>query len=278
MPRPHKFYDPQGYARVTLKKGSDRQPGGAQPHAQYVQTGGRRVDSRGKPVRRTALEAFVAIEWDLEDEDREDLGEGAEEDLEQTSTAIGEGNLDFDEVAALAAKSPVLMRALQSLDASGFSLSQGPESEGNQVIIGAARVLVDPALAREHTLTGVVAREIGRALFVSPKVSARGRSRDEFVTQNVDISLRDEGEALLFAEQVRSEIVAGGGPDIGVPGVPGPVLALCEAVRLGQAPRTESAREIGRAALKPHFEDAQARYAELWDMVFDRISGLYGAG
>lgn len=276
MPRPKKFYDDTGLARVTLKKGSPRQPGGARAHGQYVQADGRRVNAHGLPIARTSAYAFPSIVWDLED-DPEDLGENADEVFDDVSAEVSSAGLDFDEVAALAHKSPTLLAGLQSLDAIGFALAEGPRGEDNLLIVGAARVLIDPALAAKHTLTGVVAREVGRALSLTAKVGARGRDRASFVQQNTELSLREEGEALLFAETVRAEILAASGPDIGVPGASGAALLLCAAVREGGASRTEAALTLGRGSLAPQHDDASSRYQELWARVFDLAMGDAGA-
>jgi hypothetical protein len=274
VPRPKKFYDELGRARVTLKKGNDRQPGGARPHAQYVQADGRRVNKSGMPVKRTTTFAFPEIHWDVDDDNAEDLGELGDEladDERAGAAALAEEDLAFDEVAEFALKSPALHQALQTLDAAGFALLQGPANEGDQLIVAAGRILVDPALTAAHTLTSVVAREAARAAFIEPKVSPRGRDRLEFSQANAAISTREEGLAVLFAEQVRSEILGAGGPDVGVPGASGAALALCEAVREGRASRLEAAAEIGRTALVPTTSDAFAWYAELWGRVYDLV-------
>ena len=274
MPRPKKFYDDTGLCRVTLKKGSPRQPGGERAHAHYVQADGRRVDANGFPVARTSLGAFPPIEWDFDDEPDDDLGEGAAEEHEVDGAAdASEGDLDFAEVAALATKSPTLHGGMQMLDASGYALLEGPRSEANQVIVSACRILVDAALVASSTTTGVVAREIGRALKVFPKVGARGRERADFARENAAVSVREEGEALLFAATARGEIIDAGGPDVGVPGASGEALALAEDARLGRVPPGSVVERLGAGALLPDHEDAAARYALLWGAVYDAVTG-----
>jgi hypothetical protein len=275
MPRPKKFYDDTGLCRVTLKKGSDRQPGGERPHAQYVQADGKRVNAYGLPVKRTSPGAFAAITWDFDDEPSDDHGEGATEAaVEEGGGAIGEA-LDFDEVAALAFKSATLHRGLQSLDAAGFALLEAPSHEANQLLVSACRILVDPALAADHTLTGVVAREVGRALAVQPKVSARGRDRASFARDNALASVREEGEAILFAADVRREILDAHGPDIGLPQIALEAVALAESAgaRAGAIARSEAAEAVGVHALAPDFPDARARYERLWQRVYDLLTG-----
>lgn len=278
MPRPKKFYDDTGLCRVTLKKGSPRQPGGERPHAQYVQADGRRVDANGLPVARTSIEAFAAIQWDFDDEPDDDLGEGADEEHASAEAgAVSEDALDFTEVAAFAPKSPTLLGGMQSLDALGYALLEGPREEANQVIASACRILVDPAIAARATTTGTVAREIGRALRVLPKVGARGRERDAFARENAAVSVREEGEALLFAAAVRGEIIDAGGPDVGVAGASGDALALAEEARMGRVLTGDAAAALGAGALGPEHADAAARYAELWGYVHDAVNGA-GAG
>ncbi|MBK6692301.1 MAG: hypothetical protein IPG50_08865 [Myxococcales bacterium] len=276
MPRPKKFYDENGLCRVTLKKGSARQPGGASPHAQYVQDDGKRVNAYGLPVERTAVYAYPPIVWDLED-DPEDLGEGATEDAEAAAETGELVALDFAEVAELAMKSPSLLASLGELDARGFALDEGPRGEGHQSLVGAGRILIDPELAAKTSVTASVAREAARVLAVQAKCGARGRDRAEFVSRNAEASVREEGEAVLAAFQVREEILAAAGPDIGVPGADQAALELCAAVRAGQAPRAVAALEIGRSALAPTIADAQAHYERLWARVFDVLSGGHAA-
>lgn len=274
MPRPKKFYDETGLCRVTLKKGSPRQPGGERPHAQYVQSDGRRVNAMGLPVTRASVAAFPAIKWDFEDDPDDDLGESGAEQADAEEAAVVADSVDFAEVAQLAFHSPTLYQGMQSLDAMGFALAQGPTSEANQVIVAACRVLVDPALTSRHTVTGVVAREIGRALFVQPKVSARGRDRESFAAENAEASLREEGEAIVFAATVRREIIAGGGPDVGVPGLDGDALRLAEDASTGAVSRAEAVVALGLRALAPEHDDARARYVALWARVYDLLMGV----
>lgn len=279
MPRPKKFYDDTGLCRVTLKKGSERQPGGQRSHAHYVQADGRRVDAVGLPVVRTSPAAFVPITWDFDDEPDEDFGEGAEDARDDAGADESGGAhdpvaaLDFNEVAQFAFKSPTLYQGLQSLDAAGFALLEGPNSEANQVIVSACRILVDPAVVADHTLTGIVAREIGRALSVHPKVSARGSDRESFVRDNTNVSLKEEGEAILFAAAVREELIAAPGPDIGMLGVTPEAIAVVEATRSGAISHAQAAEELGRHALAPTFADGRARYEELWGRVYDLLTG-----
>ncbi len=276
MPRPKKFYDDAGVCRVTLKKGSERQPGGEKSHAQYVQADGRRVNGVGMPATRTSPSAFVAITWDFDDEPDDDFGENAQAAADdETAAGVGDSQaLDFNEVARLAFNSKTLYQALQSLDAAGFALLEGPASEANQVNVSACRILVDPEIAAEHTLTGVVAREIGRALAVHPKVTARGRDRESFVRENTAVSIKEEGDAILFAADVRQELLDAPGPDIGLPGITREAVAIADAARAGVITRSQAAEQLGIHALALAHVNASARYAELWGRVYDLLTGV----
>lgn len=307
MPRPKKFYDESGFCRVTLKKGTDRQPGAASasgiedlgratfapgPHAQYVQGNGRRVNQNGMPVKRTSPAAFPRIVWDFEDEPEEDLGE-APLDVEESSALDanasfealmnGDAGLDFDEVATLAFKSPTLYRALQELDARAFSLSEGPRAEGNAVLVSVGRILIDRDRAARTSLTGEVARELGRVASVLPKVSARDAERATFARENAAISVREEAEAVLFAANARSEIIEANGPDVGVPDATGEMLAAAEAARSGGAAKADALAVIGPGVLSTAPSpaggegesaalDASARYQALWSRVHERLT------
>ncbi|WP_406137908.1 hypothetical protein [Streptomyces sp. NBC_01089] len=62
---PPKFTDENGVVRVTLKQGSGRAPGSADPHVEIRNANGERIDPEGNPVTRKSVGNHTAITWDL---------------------------------------------------------------------------------------------------------------------------------------------------------------------------------------------------------------------
>ena len=63
---PVKYLDEKGIARVTLKKGSSRTPGSDNPHVEFKDIKGQRVDPFGNPVTRRSIGNHAPIIWDLD--------------------------------------------------------------------------------------------------------------------------------------------------------------------------------------------------------------------
>jgi hypothetical protein len=62
---PAKYIDENGVKRMTLKQGSDRAPGSENPHVEFRDASGQRIDINGNPVNRRSPENHTLIEWDL---------------------------------------------------------------------------------------------------------------------------------------------------------------------------------------------------------------------
>lgn len=63
---PLEYVDENGYARITIKKGSSRTPGSENPHVAFRDASGQRVDSDGNPVSRRSPDNHTPIDWDIE--------------------------------------------------------------------------------------------------------------------------------------------------------------------------------------------------------------------
>ncbi|HHY72332.1 MAG TPA: hypothetical protein GX497_03735 [Bacillus bacterium] len=61
---PEKWVDKNGVARITIKKGSDRAPGSANPHVEIKDAKGQRIDSLGNPVNRKSPDNHTPIIFD----------------------------------------------------------------------------------------------------------------------------------------------------------------------------------------------------------------------
>ncbi|WP_067819188.1 hypothetical protein [Nocardia inohanensis] len=62
---PIKYTDENGIVRVTIKKGSGRAPGSADPHVEIRDGTGQRTDPHGNPVTRKSPDNHTPIDWDL---------------------------------------------------------------------------------------------------------------------------------------------------------------------------------------------------------------------
>ena len=61
---PAKYVDENGVVRMTIKEGSPRTPGSENPHVEFRDPSGQRVDPFGNPVTRRSPENHTPIEWD----------------------------------------------------------------------------------------------------------------------------------------------------------------------------------------------------------------------
>jgi len=62
---PLKYVDENGIPRVTIKQGSSRAPGSADPHVEFKDAVGQRTDAFGNPVTRKSPDNHTSIEFDL---------------------------------------------------------------------------------------------------------------------------------------------------------------------------------------------------------------------
>lgn len=62
---PFKYVDQNGIPRVTIKQGSSRAPGSADPHVELKDATGQRTDAFGNPVTRKSPGNHTSIDFDL---------------------------------------------------------------------------------------------------------------------------------------------------------------------------------------------------------------------
>jgi type VI secretion system secreted protein VgrG len=122
----------------------------------------------------------------------------------------GLGN-DVDE---LAGKSPTLQRDLEQLKKDGWKIDYGANGGGSFADRSAKTITLDGNLrGNPAAATQTLAHEVGHARYnYVPDFS----SKDAFVRG----TLADEGAATMKNIEVRREILANGGPDIGIAGNP----------------------------------------------------------
>lgn len=114
----------------------------------------------------------------------------------------------------IAKKSPTLMADLTALEAEGWKVELGATGGGSYADRNTKTVTLDPnTAANDLHAVQVLAHEVGHAAFDhQPDFS----SKDAYVNG----ALADEGMATIKNLDVRREVLAAGGPDIGLPGDP----------------------------------------------------------
>ena len=117
-------------------------------------------------------------------------------------------------------KSDTLANNLAVLQSQGWTIAYGVAGKGTFANRSTKQIVVDPNQAgNPAAVVQSIAHESGHALFTpDPYIPPAGLTKDQYVTQNTNRNLRDEGEATLMNVQVRNEINGNGGPDIGIAG------------------------------------------------------------
>ena len=166
------------------------------------------VDVEGLPadVRNAVVQARSQLDEAL----GAPLPRNADEARRATPNVVAELS---DEVLNLAARSPSLMDGLRVLEEAGWEITFGSAGAGSsanrarqQIILDPVHVSGDPAQAIQ-----VLSHEVGHARYnYVPDHS----SRDAFLAG----TLADEGAATMENIRVQREILASGGPDIGIAG------------------------------------------------------------
>ncbi|RTQ90882.1 hypothetical protein EKL94_05045 [Stenotrophomonas maltophilia] len=119
--------------------------------------------------------------------------------------------LDDPSLAPLLAKSPTLQAGLAQARREGIVVQWGTAGEGTYLVPGVKIVIDENAIGQGTRIARSLSHEVGHHLFTEPSNRA---SKQAYV----DSELRGEAAATLSNVQVQREIVAGGGPDIGVSG------------------------------------------------------------
>lgn len=119
--------------------------------------------------------------------------------------------LDDPSLAPLLAKSPTLQAGLAQARREGIVVQWGTAGEGTYLVPSVNIVIDENAIGQGTRLARSLSHEVGHHLFTEPSNRA---SKQAYV----DSELRGEAAATLSNVQVQREIVAGGGPDIGVSG------------------------------------------------------------
>lgn len=130
------------------------------------------------------------------------------------NTGLG---VDVDNLAAL---SPTLAQEIETIQRAGYTIEFGPAGGGSFHSSADKRIVLDANLAADPAeVVRVLAHEAGHARYKEePFVPIGDLTREEFVEQNTQRNLNNEGEATLVNLEIRQEILDNGGVDIGVSG------------------------------------------------------------
>ncbi len=125
-------------------------------------------------------------------------------------------------IDAIVNKSPLLVSRMKQLEGK-IDMEYGEKGKGTFYDADAKprpKIVLDPNDASSPALaTQLFSHEIGHALYtMDPYVPPDRLTRDQFVDQNVNRDLKNEGEATMSNAEVRDEIIRSGGPDIGIAG------------------------------------------------------------
>lgn len=126
------------------------------------------------------------------------------------------------EVMAMVIQSPTLVADLIALNNQGWVVRAGTAGNGTFADRSTREIVIDPTgIGNALGCTQLLAHEAGHARYpLEPEVPMTGLTREQYVSQNTDRHLRDEGEATLRNAEVREEIknTSGGANDIGIAG------------------------------------------------------------
>ena len=160
-------------------------------------------------------------------------------------------------VAALVGKSETLRTQLRDATLDGWTVEFGPPGGGSFVEHESEEIRIDSnhLNAPPEQYVGTLAHELGHVFHPAPYYPIGDLSRQEYIDLNVEAQLTGEGYAALNNIAVRQEILAAGGPDIGVNGVGDAYyLEVWRQVELGLIDEAEGARLIGQ-----HLEPTKGR-------------------
>jgi uncharacterized protein involved in type VI secretion and phage assembly len=149
----------------------------------------------------------------------------------------------------LISMSPTLSRNIAALQAQGWTISYGTAGAGSSTDRTAKRIVIDPNEQNNpNLLTQTLAHESGHAMYTpDPYVQPTGLTRQQYIDQNTNSSLKDEGEATMTNANVRREINNNGGPDIGIAGAQPDKYQQIANKYPDPAQRDQARQEIGDA-------------------------------
>jgi len=119
-------------------------------------------------------------------------------------------------VRDLVKRSPTLRAEIFKLDQERYTIKTGALAAGN--FTSQHTITIGQPISDAET-AAMIAHEVGHAVNdVNLRAHELHMFREEFLQASVDTQMRNEGMAQFNAAQVRAELNAAGGPDIGIPG------------------------------------------------------------
>jgi len=143
-------------------------------------------------------------------------------------------------LAPLLAKSPALQAGLSQARRDGIVIEWGPAGEGTYLVPGVKVIIDENAIGQGPRIARSLSHEVGHHQF------AEGPDRTSKQSY-VNNMLRGEAAATLSNVQVQREIVAAGGPDIGVSGTgsrPQQYGAIAVELQAGRLNRSQALEQI----------------------------------
>jgi uncharacterized Zn-binding protein involved in type VI secretion len=159
----------------------------------------------------------------------------------------GDSPLSDPAVADMIAKSPTLTQNLATLQEQGWTVRYGVAGAGTTANRGTKVITIDPnQRGNAPSIVQSLSHESGHAMYtLPPQTPTTGLTRDQYVSQNTQNNLDDEGEATLTNAQVRQEILDNGGEDIGIAGTQTPAYQQSYQDYQTHGDRQRARREIG---------------------------------
>lgn len=143
-------------------------------------------------------------------------------------------------LAPLLAKSPTLRAGLAQADHDNLGVEWGPAGGGTYLVPGVKIVIDENAIGQGSRIARSLSHEVGHHLFTEQPDRT---SKQSFV----NTALRGEAAATLSNVQVQREIIAAGGPNIGVSGTgnrPQQYGAIAAELEAGRINRNQALSQI----------------------------------
>jgi hypothetical protein len=153
------------------------------------------------------------------------------------------------DVDAVINKSVQLRDEIRALQAQGYVFKYGAAGGGSFTSRSAQTITIDPnGKGAPASLAQSVAHEVGHGRYPEPRdIPPNGLTHDQFIKVNVDQHLRDEGAANFENCVAREQILAKGGPDIGVAGTQqAQYLAIYADFKAGKITKDQAIDQMGQ--------------------------------
>lgn len=202
--------------------------------------------------------------------------------VDAVTKALEEGSVDrmlggFDDsVRDMVKQSPSLRGEMLRLECDGYTVVPGPAGDGSATDVSGKTITIASPRDAESMVRSM-AHEAGHAIGDRPASIpiTETMTRDEYVRLSVENDMLGEGDATFNNAKVRDEIIAAGGPDIGISGTQ---TAAYEQVyadfKAGAINQAEAVERMGalvgseRTSIppkKPYLEYYGDSHREYWD-------------